>query len=290
MRNHRRQHPAPKSWALTSLIAGIFITLAVTLATYFWPQSAAVKDALLIALIGISVSVAMSGRLKLSEMSQSIDQLERDSQGLNRIQQWAKRDHVVLDRYNELRKELDELSAGKYRIRTIDEVFEDDVRSINELHKGEILRSTCPISMVSAQEARAQIADLRYLASVKAHIAAAQRGVEVTRVYLFRDLDAFGDDEIIQHLKMLDTKLRVRIVLHSTARLRDGFDYLVFGTRRVSIGDIGGTTGTVQAATIESNRDVVERYIEKYTQLLALADSLDETIAKLDKHRAGKGP
>jgi hypothetical protein len=172
MRNHRGQISTPKSPALAGLVIGLFITLTIAMVSYFWPQSTAVKDALMISLIGISVSVALSARLKLSEISQSMADIERDTQGLTQIQQWAKRDSAVLNRYTELRKELDELVAGTYYVKSIDEVFEDDIRSIGELRKGEVLRSTCPISTVSAEQAREQITDLRYLASVEAHIAA----------------------------------------------------------------------------------------------------------------------
>ncbi|MEV7551928.1 hypothetical protein AB0N89_20095 [Amycolatopsis sp. NPDC089917] len=285
MRNRRGNSSTPKSPALAGLVIGLLITLVIATASYFWPQSSAVKDALLISLIGISVSVALSARLKLSEISQSMGDVERETQGFNQIQQLAKRDSAVLVRYTELRKEIDELVTGTYYLKSIDEVFEDDVRSIDDLRKGEVLRSTCPISTVSAKRAREQIADVRYLASIQAHIAAAQRGVDVTRVYLFKDIVAFGDDVMIAHLKDLATKIRIEIVLHSEARLREEFDYLVFGDRRVSVGVVGGDTGTVQSAIVHSNRDTVERYIEKYGRLATLASSLETTITKLQKHR-----
>ncbi|AUI61184.1 hypothetical protein [Amycolatopsis sp. BJA-103] len=286
MRKHRGKVSTPRSPALAGLIIGLFITLTIAMANYFWPQATAVKDALMISLVGVSVSVALSVRLKLSEISQSIADIERDAQGLAQIQQWAKKDSSVLNRYTELRKEIEELVVGTYRLKSIDEVFEDDVRSIDELRAGEVLRSTCPISTVSAKRAREQIADLRYLASIQAHIAAAQRGVDVTRIYLFRDIAAFGDDVIVAHLKDLAGKLRIEIILHSEARLREEFDYLVFGDRRVSVGVVGGNTGTVQAATVHSDRDTVERYIEKYGRLRTLAGSLEVTITKLQKFRA----
>ncbi len=286
MRKHRGKVSTSRSPALAGLIIGLFITLTIAMANYFWPQATAVKDALMISLVGVSVSVALSVRLKLSEISQSIADIERDAQGLAQIQQWAKKDSSVLTRYTELRKEIEELVAGTYRLKSIDEVFEDDVRSIDELRAGEVLGSTCPISTVSAKRAREQIADLRYLASIQAHIAAAQRGVDVTRIYLFRDIAAFGDDAIVAHLKDLAGKLRIEIILHSEARLREEFDYLVFGDRRVSVGVVGGDTGTVQAAIVHSDRDTVKRYIVKYGRLRTLASSLDVTIAKLQKHRA----
>ncbi|WP_284749865.1 hypothetical protein [Amycolatopsis sp. RTGN1] len=257
------------------------ITVAVALVTFFWPQLDT-KIALILTLAGSAVSLTLSSRLELGEIKQSLAGLGLEPQRAAQIQQWAKSDRFVLTRYNELRKEMDDLASGIYQLRTIDSVFEDDVRSIDEMTANEVLRSTCPISTVSAEKARGQIADARYRASVKAHLAAAQRGVKVTRVYLFRDEGMFRDEVLLNHLKDLNKRIAVMVLLHDEAPQHEDFDYLIFGTRRVSVGVVGGVTGTVQSAIVYSDRQIVNDYIERYRRLTGLSVPFAEAVRRVE--------
>jgi hypothetical protein len=253
----------------------------VALVTFFWPQLDT-KIALILTLAGAAVSLTLSSRLELGEIKQTLAGLGLEPQRVAQIQQWARRDRFILTRYNELRKEMDDLASGIYQLRTIDSVFEDDIRSIDEMTANEVLRSTCPISTVSTEKARGQIADARYRASVRAHIAAAQRGVNVTRVYLFRDQGMFMDEVLLNHLKDLNKKITVMVLLHDEAPQHEDFDYLVFGTRRVSVGVVGGVTGTVQSAVVFSDHEVVDDYIERYRRLTELSVPFVEALRRLE--------
>lgn len=263
------------------LLIGLAVTVAVALVTFFSPQSDT-KIALIVTLVGLSVSLTLNSRLELAEIKQNLADLGLEPRRAAKIERWAKGDRFVRTRHNELKKELEDLAAGSYQLRTIDAVFDDDVRSINELTANEVLRSTCPISVVSVEKARGQIADGRYQNSVEAHIAAARRGVEVTRVYLFRDEEMFKDKVLLRHLKELSEKISVRVLLHDRTPQRENFDYLVFGNRRVSVGVIDGGNGTVQSAVVYSDRDIVDEYIERYGRLTSQSVPFAEALRRVE--------
>ena len=282
LNNKPAQHTTPQRPSANAvLLIGLAVTVAVALVTFFWPQLDT-KVALILTLAGAAVSLALSSRLELAEIKQSLTGLGLEPQRATQIQQWAKRDRFILARYNELRKEMDELASGIYQLRTIDAVFEDDIRSIDEMMANEVLRSTCPISTVSVEKARWQISDARYRASIKAHIAAAQRGVKVTRVYLFRDEGMFRDEVLLAHLKELNKKIAVMVLLHDEAPQYEDFDYLIFGNRRVSVGVVGGVTGTVQSAIVYSDRQIVDDYIERYRRLTGLSVPFAEALRRVE--------
>ncbi len=279
------QHSTPhRPSANAVLLIGLAVTVAVALVTFFWPQLDT-KVALLLTLAGSAVSLALSSRLELGEIKQSLAGLGLEPQRAAQIQQWAKRDRFILARYNELRKEMDDLASGTYQLRTIDAVFEDDTRSIDEMTANEVLRSTCPVSTVSVEKARGQIEDARYRASIRSHIAAAQRGVKVTRVYLFRDEGMFTDEVLLDHLKKLNENIAVMVLLHDEAPQYEDFDYLVFGNRRVSVGVVGGVTGTVQSAVVYSDREKVEDYIERYRRLTGLSVPFAEALRRVESRK-----
>jgi hypothetical protein len=96
MNSQRQRNVVPRRQpAIIGLMIGLGLTITIALISYFWPQSDSVKIALLVSLVGISVSVSLNGRLKLGEIEQGIGSLSRDSQSFVQIQQWAKRDSFI---------------------------------------------------------------------------------------------------------------------------------------------------------------------------------------------------
>ncbi len=166
---------------------------------------------------------------------------------------------------------------GRYQVRSIASLYLDDIRSIQALNHGERLLSTCPVSTASASHVAAQFGDAHYLASLNAHVAAAKRGVFVTRIYLFKSRDYLDYPAVAAHLTHLSTtKLDARLIFRDETRIEGPFDFLVFGKRKVSVGVVDPDTGTVNSAIVYADQDTIRFYEREYEKLRILSASVKD--------------
>jgi uncharacterized protein YceH (UPF0502 family) len=192
-----------------------------------------------------------------------------------------RKDSFFQQRYKELREEIDELSSGKYHIRSLDELYHDDIRSIEELRPGEQLLSLCPVSS-ELEEIQEQFSAPSYIASLRAHQTAFARGVKVTRVYRFKDEQLFGMPEIRGHLSELAaSKIDARVVFEDrTPGKVENFDFLVFGDKKVSIGKLG-TDRKISGAEVDIDPDRVKNYQKKYKEIVAVSIPIRDKLSNL---------
>ena len=101
---------------------------------------------------------------------------------------------------------------------------------------------------------------------MRAHIAVAQRGVRVIRIYAFLDRATLDIPELIEHLNELHKYgIEVRLIFHSDPKFRQAkaidMDFLIFGNRKVSIGKIDPRSEVVSGARVTTNQIIIEQYI-----------------------------
>lgn len=265
-------HRRARSLEVFTLIAGVVLSLGGALVTFIWPQSDAVNIALLTALIGISISVGLGQRVATSELMEAVEKNGRDVEILRRIMRRGKTDEMIIERYERLRQEIADLAEGRYYIRSLPALYIDNIRQMRILHRGERLLSTCPVTIVSLELAEQQLRDVHYLASMEAHEAAANRGVKVTRIYLFKNREFLELGSIRSHIEELQkSRMEVRVCFRDEAKIEGDYDFLVFGERKVSVGSVDPDTGMVSGAVVYSDPSIVGSYIRQYEQLRILS-------------------
>lgn len=258
----------PRDLSVATLIVGSIATGAAAVAAYFFAESIPVLAALLIALTGLVLTLTLDHRVKLAETerllrAQDTAALEREA-----IEKLAKQDDVFQKKYDELRKEIGDLALGTYRVRTLTSLYQDDIRSIERLKAGEALLSTCPVNPASVVDAQRQLSDPAYRESMRAHVAAANRGVNVTRIYLIKDLAFYGNQAIRSHLRDVSAEdIDVRVILRNETLLEGSFDFLVFGLHKVSVGIAEPGAGTVSGGTVYTDTSTVRTHIDEYAKL-----------------------
>jgi hypothetical protein len=223
-----------------------------------WSESKHVSSIIEAALIGVVIGIALELWVKLEEIEDLVADGIADLANAKQIHKNSLKDIFFDQKYEMLKKEISDLASGKYDIPTLDKVYEDDIRTIERLRCGERLLSTCPISPVSKEKVLEQISEDRYKAAMEAHRSAAKRGVRVTRLYVFRDSES---------LITPDTK----------------FYFLVFGKRKVSVGEIDLDSVKVRAATVFVDRKNVEKFTKEYEQLKLVAPLLNEVLDAKNK-------
>lgn len=266
--------------SLVTLIVGTVITAGSAIAAYFFADSIAVLAALLIAMIGAVITLVLDQRVKLAELENLAT--ERNTAALleAEIDRLARVDGTFRTKYAELQSEMADLARGIYRIRTLTSVYQDDIRTIDRLRAGEVLLSTCPITPSSGAEAIRQVTDPAYTESIRAHVDAAERGVRVTRIYLLRDLQLFLHAALARHLVELEQSgVDVRVILRDETILDGQFDFLVFGSDKVSVGVAEPGAGTVSGAIVYTDPTTVQSYVEEYAKLRVMSTSASRLLA-----------
>ncbi len=185
----------------------------------------------------------------------------------------AKGDEILSKKLKFLMGELRALAQGRYELRRLEDVYLDDAESIGLLHRGEVLRSTCP---VSRNDPVAQFKQRFYVMAMEAHTKAKRRGVDVERVYLFHDRTGYDIPDVQKHLSdLVMDGLDVRIILRDDpafAKVEGLYsDFVVFGERKVSIGKIEGEDGTVTGASIYSDPLLVTKHISDFGVFLSIS-------------------
>jgi hypothetical protein len=256
-------------------IAGTVVSLLVAvLSGIFFDAKTGVLTGL-IAEVLTSVSVLW---VRVSEVEKTVtDDISRVLDLVGLYRKVAELDDPLFtEKYKRLLWDLRELSEGRYDLLTLEQVYEDDTRSIEMMQPNEILRSICPLAR-DPDAARQQISNKSYLASIKAHVDAAKRGVRVIRIYAFLDNALYEIQEIRSHLDgLVDAGVEVHVVFHGDPKFRHtqsiDMDFLLFGDRKVSIGKIDPRTEIVSGTRVDTNRTAVEKYTRDYNTLLRIAE------------------
>ena len=270
-----------KSRSATAIwVIGALVSIGLVLVGYFWPQSQDVTNAALLGFIGATVTLILEIRVKLSDLETSVIDKISDIQTEREI--LAKSDdEFLVSRYRELKEELRQLAIGRYRLSSLAEVYQDNIRSMRALSKGERLLSTCPVSTVSTEDAIKQINNPHHKASIQEHIAAARRDVQVVRIYLFRNRGFFEVPEIKQHLlELARNGLDIRVIFRDEVELYTPIDFLVFGERKVSIGIINPDSGMCVGSQIEADPEAIKRSIRDYGVLERVSHRIEDLVGQ----------
>jgi hypothetical protein len=270
----------PKSH-MTTRAVGVVLTITIVVIAFRWPQSPEVTSIMIAGLIGVVITIGLELWVKLEELEKQVADGFSDVGSGAKIRANGIKDDFFNKKYDKLKSEINDLAFGKYEIPTLDEVYEDDIRTIRLLRRGEWLLSTCPITSTSKETALAQISEDRYKVTMEEHKSAAERGVKVTRIYAFRDRSIFDQSELQSHLSELSkSKMEIRILFRNKIPPHAKFDFLVFGKKKVSIGIIDPDTGKVRAAIVYVDRKNVEDYTGEYEKLKLVSPPLDELLSE----------
>jgi len=260
-------------------ILGVLITLAGCVGVYFWPAGIPELNAFILGTIGLTLTLVCEVRIKLGEMERSLEAAIPDKAQIRQIEENGNRDDFFRERYAQLLKETKQLAEGTYHLSPLEAIYRDDRRSIGSLRAGERLLSTCPISRESIAAAVQQIAERNYLASIESHVAAAKRGVLVTRIYSFSNRKFFEHPNIKEHLAGLaKADMDIWVIFLDEVRLGPEIDFLVFGNHKVSLGVIDPATGKVWSARASIAKAEVDRYTREYDHLKGNALPLSELL------------
>lgn len=183
-------------------------------------------------------------------------------------------DEIFSEKYRDVITQLEELSVGRYRISSINNVYDDDIRSIRQLHRGESLYSMCPVPG-GVKNAKSQLNNPNLQASMQAHYDAKEKGVTVHRIYVFEKSNTYSDSSIQEHLKEVKRKgVAVYIILLDDPLQIDAqelpSDFILFGNRKVSVGRIGQGS-RVSGGDVFADKQSVETYGREYERLLRIA-------------------
>lgn len=240
----------------TGLTAGL-VSETLTTVLVLWVRISEVHE---------SVSREISHVLELSTLYEKVAELE---------------DPLFTEKYNQLRWHLRELSEGRYLMHNLNEVYEDDTRSIELMKKDEVLRSICPLAR-DTDPVDQQLSNKSYLASIDAHINAAKKGVRVFRIYALPDFELLENEKLRAHLSQLvDADVKVYYIIYGDPRFRQAetidLDFLIFGDRKVSIGKIDPRSEVVSGAIVVTDKTTVAKYIRDYNTLLRIAEPYAKT-------------
>ncbi|MFH2059658.1 MAG: hypothetical protein ABIJ59_12245 [Pseudomonadota bacterium] len=262
------------------LIFGIIVSIIISIIVYLKPQSQLITNSLFIGLIGIIISLVFELRMKFDELIKSISDCIPELYMDREILDKSSIDPYFSDKYEELKEELKDLVNGQYELKSIQKVYQDDIRSMKILKKGECLLSTCPMATDSTEVILKQIKNPHYKATINEHINCSRRGVESIRIYLFKNRELFEVAKIKQHLSQLNQNpgLDIRVIFRNEVELSPEIDFLIFADNKVSIGVIDLDTGLCNGAKILTDTNVVMKYKEKYNILLGVSSKITDLL------------
>ncbi|WP_162654701.1 DUF6879 family protein [Lentilitoribacter sp. Alg239-R112] len=197
------------------------------------------------------------------------------------------KDEIFRERYDNIMIELNELCEGRYSLSNISEVYDDDIRSIRLLQKGDTLRSMCPVQG-TAKDAEKQLSNKNFIASMEAHYRAADRKANIHRIYIFESSATFKSDLVQNHLmnsaflpssSTKERLLSVSIILLDDDRFHDArelpHDFIIFGDRKVSVGRIAQDS-RVAGGDVFVDRQSVAKYRMEYDRLLRISEDYEK--------------
>lgn len=198
-------------------------------------------------------------------------------------------DPAFRQKFVEIRQSLVDISVGYYSIQSLAGVYDDDIASIDDLKKGEILRSMCPVGADSIK-LRDQLSNKSFLASMDAHHRAVDRGVQVHRIYIFESRDSFGNsDDCRRHLmEAVKRGVNPRIILLDEKAFEDAVrlphDFIIFGNKKVSVGRVGPNS-RVDGADVYADPETIERFNVEYEKLRRLSEDAEKFLANSHESR-----
>ena len=178
---------------------------------------------------------------------------------------------ILTELYQEFVLKQKELSEGRYELKTIEAVYEDDRRSIEHLKRNEVLRNICPVAH-TPEEIKKQFNHRSYVTVINAHKEASIKGVKVIRIYAFLKRELYENELSQRHLNdLVNNNIECKYVIlddHSYNQAKQiDTDFAIFGDKKVSIGTLDPATGTVNGARIRSDIETIRKYIREFEML-----------------------
>lgn len=263
---------AAASWI--TLLAGTAVSALSGVMAGLWFHA---EGGIVVGLVMESVTLSLSLWARVSEAEERLRGHLEDAVSFVRLSQRISKtdDPLLTERYQDLLHAQHELSEGRYDLRSLEAVYDDDQRSIRYLEKHDVLRSICPVAYEEAA-IRTQFGNRSYRASIIEHISAAQRDVTVIRICIFVKHEHYKNEFVQSHLSELEKKaIKCYCIVRNDPEYKQAqqidSDFVVFGERKVSVGTIDPTTGTVNGARVFSDHDTVKKYIRNFDTLVRIA-------------------
>lgn len=280
--------------AFSIAVLGTCISIAAGVFSLFWLEDPykAIVLALLIELMLLLISLGVLVVELRSQFATWLGSMVTLINASNYVS--TTRDEIFAERYHNIAIDLKELSEGRYSLANISEVYDDDIRSIRQMQKGESLFSMCPIQG-DAEEASKQLQNKNFSASMDAHYRAANRQVNIHRIYIFEKNSTFESSVVQDHLhtaSLANTgtenkdRIKVSIILLDDERFSDAkelpHDFIIFGSKKVSVGRIAPNS-RVAGGDVFADRHSIEKYRMEYERLLRI--SVEYETYELQKNK-----
>lgn len=225
-----------------SYVAAAVIAISGFLASTEFFKTTDVESFVVGAFLGLS-SILISMHYTLIVEKEKISNLLQEYDIIAKSYVFANEygDLTYRNKLEELIHQLNNLSIGKYSLHSLEDVYDDNISSFNESSRGEELFSVCPMASDPAAAVE-QVGKPSFKKSMNSHAAAAERGVDVTRVYRFNNREILEIPEIKSHIsEMVGRKVRVGYIFESDNRFNSRFqmDFILFGKSKVSVGRLG---------------------------------------------------
>jgi hypothetical protein len=190
-------------------------------------------------------------------------------------------DKQFSEKYRELYKKLIRLSQGSYTVRLRSDIYLENTNALDLLEPNETFRATVP---VSASDVVGQLSDEYFGYYLSKQIEIAQKGVRVIRIYIFPNEAIFDAPEVKKHLdRLIENQIEVRVLFKSmpvSHRLAELFesDFLIFGKRKVSVGQLGTADSVVISTQFSIAPETVEKYLQNFKTLYDISESYPREI------------
>lgn len=265
-----------KNWKISVTVFIVGTTISA-LGGWFAGYSLNKEIGLITGLLLECIALVITLWIRISETEANlIEKFEESYESVKLANKIAETDEPILtELYQDFLLKQKELSQGRYELKTLEAVYEDDKRSIDYLQKNDILRSICPFSH-SEEEIIEQLENRSYVTSINAHMEAAIRKVKVIRVFIFVEKKLYDLDIIQNHLNKLTEKgIECRFIFLDDSAYKQAkqidTDFAIFGDKKVSIGTIDPATGTVNGARIRSDIETIRKYKREFQTLARIA-------------------
>lgn len=191
-------------------------------------------------------------------------------------------ERTLYDKYKACVSQLEKISKGSYKIESLDKLYSDDIHSIDTMREPSTLSSTCPV-FGNKHQAKIQLSNMDYVASIDAHARARKKKVVVRRVYIFSSTATFNDQLCQTHLiNVAKEGIDVRFILLDDSRFSSAkkmpSDFIIFGTVKVSIGLIGANSKIVGGEVFYDSETII-KWDDEYKTLYRISEPFVPTDA-----------
>jgi len=212
-------------------ILGVIISVLVAIIAGFFLKS--VEGGIIIGLLIEVIALQMETILRANSAGHTLEtEIQRTSEITDLLSKVRCRFEVpgFQEQMQMLLDRLTELAQGTYRIDLRPEVYLEDAKLLKAMSKGEVFCATVPVF----PEPAGQFEDSFFEVYLKTQIEAAKRGIQIERLYLFRDSKQLKLPEVQSHLNKLGSEnISVRYIVCDELDARSyeiysGEDFLLF--------------------------------------------------------------